>query len=223
MENTLANHHLKKQLGDNYGNAPVVYVVSFKRNTPPYKIGLTYNLRQRLGTYKTAFISFYIYYVFVTAIESLADLENALHTNKLLEGTRLKFPDSIYSKRANYSEWFMTSTTNIEKAFHSLHIPIIVGYKFNKRNIVDMPLRHRLELDGTPEFTKRGRRLKRQTRTILVKGKKYQIAVGDSVDSAEDDTKGIIYKMLRGKSCVVFDDGFSRCYPNTEIAEHVFH
>ena len=223
MDYATATYHLKKALGNNYSNAPIVYVVSFKKNEAPFKIGLTFNLKQRLGNYRTAFLQFYVYYVFITAIESLGDVERSLHTNKLLEKDRLKFPKSIYSQRTNYSEWFMTNPSTIEKAFHEIRIPIIMAYKFNNRNMKDMPLKYRLELDGTPEFTTRGRKLKRQTKTILVKGKKYQVAVGDSVDSNEDDTKGIIYKMRKDKSCVIFNDGFSRCYDNKKIAEHVFH
>ena len=226
MDFATAKHHLNKTLGNNYSNAPVVYVLSQFKNKPAYKIGLSYNLKSRLGTYQTAFVNFYVYYCFITAIESVNDLENALHTHKNLEQHRLKFPKSIYKDKTDPSEWFMTSITQIDKAFHSLHIPIIMGYQFNNRNMVNMPLRHRLQLDHLPEFTRRGRRLKRQTHTILVNGKKYQVAVGDSVDSAdpgEDSTKGIIYKMNRNQSCVLFSDGYSRCYTNNKIAEFVFH
>ena len=226
MDYSLAKHHLKKTLGNNFSNAPVVYVISQFKNKPPYKIGMSYNLKSRMGTYQTAFIDFHIYYCFISAIESINDLEKALHKHKNLEKHRLKFPRSIYKDKQYPSEWFQVSLPEIEKAFHSLYIPIIMGYKFNNRNMVNLPVRHRLELQHLAEFTSRGRRLKRQTHIILVDGKKYNVAVGDSVDSADPDersTKGIIYKMNRGQSCVLFSDGFSRCYPNKKIAPHVFH
>jgi hypothetical protein len=228
MEYTEARHLLKKELKHLFTNAPAVYVISFKKNEPPYKIGLAYNLQTRLNSYRTTFIQFYVYYVFITTIDSLEDLESALHHNKRLEHNRIKFPKSIYDKRIklSYSEWFMTDKRTIKKSFYDIFIPIINGYEFyesSKKRVVlkHMKVQHPLVVDGLVEFTKRGRRLKRMTQTVLVDGRKYGVTLGDSVFAKDEDSKGIIRTIKDGKASVLFEDGFQRKYSLDEIAMFV--
>ena len=228
MEYTEARHLLKKELKHLFTNAPAVYVISFKKNEPPYKIGLAYNLQTRLGSYRTAFIQFYVYYVFITTIDSLEDLESALHHNKRLEQNRIKFPKSIHDKRikSSYSEWFMTDKGTIKKAFYDIFIPIINAYEFyqsakNRVVLKHMKVHHPIVIDGLVEFTARGRRLKKRTQTVLVKGRKYGITLGDSVFAKDEDSKGIIRTIKDGKASVLFEDGFERRYDLKDIAMFV--
>ena len=81
MEYSEARHLLNKELKHLFTNAPAVYVISFKKNQPPFKIGLAYNLKSRLNNYRTSFIQYYVYFVFITTVDSLEDLESALHHN----------------------------------------------------------------------------------------------------------------------------------------------
>ena len=91
-----------------------IYILSRHPNKGPYKIGFAnYNLMPRMGQYQTAFLDFYIHYVygFADRFDAARQAEGYLHTH-LLKPYRLMQPKYVPDTNTVYHD-----TTTITSAF----------------------------------------------------------------------------------------------------------
>lgn len=234
MEYASAKYELFKMLKNDikYEGLPIIYVISKMpyRRAAPIKIGLTYDFKQRMSSYRTTFRSFYVHMIIVTDAHNyiLERLEKELHS--YFEKHRLKHtvPLQTPRKRRNYSEWFDMQPDKVIDLVKKkkLITPFHIAYEFSQISGIH-PM---MSYNPMPlKFTRNCRlSLERQT-TVFRKGKHF-ILKDNSKDQligqlVQTDTEGgqfgKITKKVNANNYEVKWRDYSRKYSRDELLNHL--
>ena len=172
---------LDQDLEDIKNGIPVIYVISQFVDQGPYKIGLSYSMVNRMKSYRTAFVNFYIHYMIICPDHKLFETERTLH--KMLKKDRIPHTMS-WEKMKNkqkpiFSEWFHSSKKEILAALVNLDIPLIAGVKFVPSLGTKQIVLKTYDEGEAPKKSSSGRELNGSGKTInaRVGGKRWDVLV----------------------------------------------